>query len=145
MVILKHFSLFCAVIFFMFAGLMHADAQESALINAMVLVNEGRTEEAINLLNDEIAKNPQTPDAHLALGMAYLNSGNYSLAEESLLKAVQLNPSSVAVHYSLAMFYEKERKLPKAYFEWKIVYQLAEDKNLKELARKHISQMEGNR
>ncbi|MHB9154806.1 MAG: tetratricopeptide repeat protein [Endomicrobiales bacterium] len=120
-------------------------AEGTNLNRAMQMVNEGRTEEAISLLRQEIEKNPETGDVHLALGVAYLDKDDFDAARVSLEKARDLSPNSVPVHYSLAMLYEKERRLELAVSEWKTVYQLTDSRELKELADKHIRQLEGAR
>jgi tetratricopeptide (TPR) repeat protein len=124
-------------------GLTIVRAEEMDYQKIMVLVNDGRTQEAIGILRQEIDKNPQQFDAHLALGVAYLESGDYASAKSSLEKALAINGSSVPSHYTLAMLYEKERNIGKSISEWRLVLQLSSDKNLRELANKHIRQLEG--
>lgn len=118
---------------------------ETGLSNALALVNQGKINEAIAVLHKEIEKNPRGPESYLLLGVAYLEKNEYVLAKNHLEKALALNPNSIPGHYTLAMLYEKERSYLKAVSEWTKVYQLSEDKNLKELANKHIRQMEGLR
>ena len=118
-------------------------AQEPDLKRALSLVNEGKTNEAIRILHQEVEKDSNTADVHLALGVAYLEGGDYDSAKGSLERALQLDPSSVPVHYTLAMLYEKEQKYAKSVQEWGKVLQLTDDSDLKELADKHIRQLEG--
>lgn len=118
---------------------------ETGLNNALALVNQGKIDQAIAVLHKEIEKNPQGPESYLLLGVAYLEKNEYVSAKNYLEKALTLNPDSIPAHYTLAMLYEKEKSYLKAISEWTKVYQLAGDKNLKELANKHVRQLEGLR
>jgi Tfp pilus assembly protein PilF len=118
-------------------------AQETELKKAMDMINQGRAAEAVPLLEQQSAKEPQSFDVQLALGMALLEAGNYDSAQGALERAVVLNPGSVPAHYTLAMLYESRRNTARAVEEWMKVQQLTGDQSLKDLAAKHLQQLKG--
>jgi Tfp pilus assembly protein PilF len=126
-------------------GLTLVKAEGTNLNQAMALVNEGRTDEALSILRQEIERNPQQSDVHLGLGVAYLQKGDFASAQSSLERALSMNPQSVPAHYSLAMLYEKQRAISRAIGEWQQVLRLSTDASLRDLAGKHIKQLEGIR
>ena len=142
--ILRDFSLLI-FLFACLAGSTVLRAGESGLNKALELVNEGKTDEAITILRDEIGKRPDEPDTQLLLGVAYLEKSDYDSAKDALEKALALKPDSVPAHYSLAMLFEKEKNYSRASSEWRKVLLLTADKNLKDLASKHIKQLEGKK
>ena len=122
-------------------GISIIRAEEPLLKKALVMVNEGRAEEAIGMLNQELQNSPPTPDTHLGLGVAYLQKGDLAGARASLEKAVALKSDSVPAHYTLAMLFEKQRDYRRAVEEWRKVLQYTDDRGLKDLATKHIQQL----
>jgi tetratricopeptide (TPR) repeat protein len=117
--------------------------EETVVSRASALVNEGKADRAIEVLEGELQKNPQAADAEVILGMAYLQKSDFGRARTAFEKAVNSRPDLVAPHYNLAMLYEHEGNSPSALAEWKKVTQLSSDQNLKDLAGKHIKQLEG--
>ncbi len=101
----------------------------------------GRIDEAIVILNEEIAEKP-TSDRFLALGIVYLQKGEYDLALKNLEESLKLNQKSMPAVYSLAMLYEKKQLYSKAVAQWKKFLLLTKDKELISLAKKHIKQLE---
>jgi len=130
------------VLVYAILGFSSARAQDDGLQKGLTLLNQGKVEEAIVVLQMEMDKDPQAPDIHLALGMSYLEKGDSALAQSHLEKVMELQPDSVPASYNLAMLYEKQKNLPKALDGWRKVLALSKDTNLKELARKHIRQLE---
>jgi len=53
--------------------------------------------------------NPKDPDAHMALGQAYLEKGLYEVAIVSFGRALQLNPKLASAHYALSKTYRKKK------------------------------------
>ncbi len=135
---------FWLLVLFVYAilGFSSVRAQDEGLKKGLTLLNQGNFDEAIVVLRQEVDKNPQEPEGHVALGISYLEKGENSLAQDHLQKAAQLDPNTVTASYTLAMLYEKEQELTKAIEEWKKVLALTKDKDLKELARKHIRHLE---
>ncbi len=82
------------------------------------LLNERKQpRESITAFEKAIELFPQYPAAFLLLGTAHLQLGEIGPAEESLRKAISLDPRSTHSHYPLAMLlfgqkrYEEEKKL----------------------------------
>ena len=101
-------------------------ADKENIKKALVLLNEGKTKEAIEILNGEIKQDSDSePLTYLALGMAYIDQGRYGEAQACLENFLKAKPDSVA----------------KAKDSWEKVLLLAHDKDLKELADKHIKQI----
>ena len=117
-------------------------ADKENIKKALVLLNEGKTKEAIEILNGEIKQDSDSePLTYLALGMAYIDQGRYGEAQASLENFLKAKPDSVAGHYTMAMLFEKQKEFAKAKDSWEKVLLLAHDKDLKELADKHIKQI----
>ena len=73
---------------------------------AAKLFDEGKTNEAINLVQSEmIAVNPQDYKGYGILGDYYLLSKQYSKAEEAYKKGLKLNPSEIIFYLDLAHVY----------------------------------------
>ncbi len=117
-------------------------AEEPVLKKALALVNEGRAEEAISMLNQDLRTSQATTETHLGLGVAYLQKGDLSAARLSLEQAISMRPDSVPAHYTLAMLFEKQRDFARAAIEWRKVLQHTDDPDLKDLANKHLQQLE---
>ena len=60
------------------------------------LITDGKTKEAIRLLNEHIASHPEDDEAHYLLGNAYRKEENTRMALNCYLKAAELNPESPA-------------------------------------------------
>lgn len=78
------------------------------------LINEGKTDEAIRLLDEYIEKNRTTDEAYYLRGNAYRKKGDIRLALNNYLTALELNPDSPAriAHDQLVRimnFYHKDR------------------------------------
>lgn len=58
---------------------------------------------------EQVAACPKDSNAQFAMGLTYLGLGNYELADEYLIKAVQLTPSNPDVYYytALALFHHR--------------------------------------
>lgn len=60
------------------------------------LISGKSQEEAISILTDYIAKNPECEEAYILRGMRYWGSGNRSAAIGDYLSAIRINPESRA-------------------------------------------------
>ena len=118
-------------------------ADEFVLKQSFILINEGKIDKAIVFLNEKLIQNPDSPQVTLSLGLAYLEKKEYKLSEKFLNKTKELEPKSMTAHYVLAMLYEKTGNQKKAIDSWKKVLVLSRNNELKKLAEKHISQLEG--
>lgn len=117
-------------------------SEELNLKKGLMLLNDGRIDEALSIFHEELDKNPENVQLHIALGVSYVEKGDYNTARIRLEEALALNPESLAAYYTLAMLYEKERNFHKAAEEWKNVLRLSKDKDVRELARKHLRQLQ---
>ena len=78
------------------------------------LIKEGKTEEAIQQLNVYIHIHPDCNDEpYYLLGNAYRKQGNWQLALNNYMEAMERNPESPAAHaYQMTMdilnFYNKD-------------------------------------
>jgi len=69
---------------------------------ANIMVNEHRDQDAVPLLQQLIAKDPDTTLAYAILGQCLVSLKQYSEAVPVLRKAVQMNPEPTIPHYQLA-------------------------------------------
>lgn len=81
--------------------------------NIKTLISEGKTDEAICLLDDLIEKNPSSDEAYYLRGNAYRKKGDMRLALNNYLTAMELNsdsPARIAHKQMIAImdFYNKD-------------------------------------
>ena len=77
------------------------------------LISEGKTDEAIFLLDEFIEKNKTSDEAYYLKGNAYRKKGDVRQALNNYLIAIELNPNSPAViahnqMISILNFYNKD-------------------------------------
>ena len=77
------------------------------------LISEGKTDEAIFLLEEFIEKNKTSDEAYYLKGNAYRKKGDVRQAVNNYLIAIELNPNSPAViahnqMISILNFYNKD-------------------------------------
>lgn len=72
------------------------------VLNGIVLLNNGKTTEAVNALQDAANNAPKDAFIQLWLGKAALAKGNTDLAERSFHQSVQLNPPGLEAQGELA-------------------------------------------
>lgn len=77
------------------------------------LINQGDTEEAIRSLDKLIEKNPSCDEAYYLRGNAYRKQGNWQIALNSYLSAIEINPNSPALQakdmlMNILNFYNKD-------------------------------------
>ncbi|MBZ5668715.1 MAG: tetratricopeptide repeat protein [Acidobacteriia bacterium] len=75
------------------SGQGQKDASYLALL-ADIFAHLGRFDEAVRLLRQEIAENPDQGQAYLSLALVYLRSGNTSGASEALQRGLERTPDS---------------------------------------------------
>src|SRR5512146_609150 len=73
--------------------------------SALNLLNAGRADEAIKLLNGQITANPQNAEAYNQLCRAYYFQESYDPAIANCERAVQLDPKSSIYHMWLGRTY----------------------------------------
>lgn len=64
--------------------------------NIKKLISEGKTDEALHLLDQLIEKNSSSDEAYYLRGNAYRKKGEIRLALNNYLTAMELNPDSPA-------------------------------------------------
>jgi predicted Zn-dependent protease len=86
------------------SSLMKKNAKdpEVAGLNGIVLLNAGKTNDAVNALQTAVKDAPKDAFLQYWLGKAALSKGDIDLAETSLRQAATLNPSSLPAEEELA-------------------------------------------
>lgn len=77
------------------------------------LISQGNIENAIKALNVVIEENPSCDEAYYLRGNAYRKQGNWQIALNNYLSAVEINPDSPALHakeilMDILNFYNKD-------------------------------------
>ncbi len=75
---------------------------EVAVLNSMLLLNDGKNDEAMGVLQKAAKNNPQSLEVKLWLGRAAGAAGNVSVAEQSYKDAALIAPRSVEAQDGLA-------------------------------------------
>ena len=70
--------------------------------HALTLINQGKTDEAIAALREELDKHPENARAHELIGLAYLKQNRVNEAEKEAQRAVELSQDSASAHVALA-------------------------------------------
>ena len=115
---------------------------QGTVTDAVNLLNSREYEKAITLLEKLHIENPESTDISLTLGIAYLQMEQYDSAERYFREVTMKKPDCLPARYSLAMLYEKKGSYGEAISEWLKVISLTDREDLKNLAEKHIKQLE---
>ena len=83
-----------------------------------LLLEQGRTEEAISALEKSVALAPNDGFCRLKLGTVYLRAGKLEAAQRELEKATSLEPDNAAAHYLLGKLYKQIRETDRAKAEF---------------------------
>ena len=83
-----------------------------------LLLNQGRTKEGIESLEQAVKVAPGNAYCHLRLGTGYLRNGQLEGAQRELEKATQLDPNSATGHYQLGRLYKEIHALDRAKAEF---------------------------
>jgi tetratricopeptide (TPR) repeat protein len=70
---------------------------------------EGRVDEAVRELELALHSEPQHADALAELGQCRLQQKNYAAAEQSLQRALAIDPENYAANFNLLMLYSRTR------------------------------------
>lgn len=73
-------------------------------------INTGRPQEAVDILEDAIAKNPYYPQAYYNLAAAYKEVSRHHESLKAYEKAVELEPAFVAARINLGILYAERLK-----------------------------------
>ncbi|AKL97628.1 tetratricopeptide repeat protein [Endomicrobium proavitum] len=131
-----------SVLFFLGISVSAAFAGAAELEKALSLLNENKTDAAIEIIKGQIQANPNISDNYLAMGLAQIEKNDYSGAKENFQQALSINKKIVAAHYMLAMIYEKDGDAPQAIDKWQKIIKYSKNDVLKDLAKKHIKQLQ---
>jgi tetratricopeptide (TPR) repeat protein len=104
-----------------------AAASISPLQQAEGLLQQGRVDEAKNLVDQQLALNPSSVDAYNMLGIIFTAEKDYASALEAFQHALTLAPNSATTHNNLGNLYVAQQKLDLAENEFKKVLALAPD------------------
>jgi tetratricopeptide (TPR) repeat protein len=79
-----------------------------------------RLDESVTLLKKAVELDPQNGAYLDSLGWAYFKQGNYQMAEDNLLKAIQRLPADPSLHDHLGQIYDKTGRTRLAATQWEI-------------------------
>ncbi len=83
------------------------------LMNIKQMIQEDELNTALSYLNDLIQHQPDNDEAYYLLGNIYRKQGNWQMALNNYLEAIERNPDSPAVHarqmlMDILEFYNKD-------------------------------------
>jgi protein O-mannosyl-transferase len=93
----------------------------------VILLGEGRLQEAIDHYNTALRLKPDLADADLDMGIALAESGRTQAGIAYLEKAVLLKPDSYQTRYNLGLALIASRRFPEAIFHFERVLRLKPD------------------
>lgn len=85
---------------------------------ARLALAEGRQDEALRLLEAELAASPANVEGLYLLGRARLDSGDFTRAAAALKRALELAPGLGALHLELARLYQRQPAPDAALARW---------------------------
>ncbi len=91
----------------------------------------GYTNSAIDAIRNSVALNPNDPYVNNYLGLLYLYSENYKLAEASFLRANIYSPDNVVYLMNLGATYERDKNFDNALRVYENIYSI--DKNYRNI------------
>jgi Flp pilus assembly protein TadD len=81
---------------------------------ALLLLDQGRTDEGIALLEGVVANAPDVSGPRIDLGIAWHRQGNLEEAEQQLLGALEISPGHPVAHNELGIIYRKTGRFAEA-------------------------------
>jgi len=96
---------------------------------------------AVDVLKENVVKDPSNPELWLHLGFAYRKQGNLPQACEAFEKAISLDPQNQESLFMLGLLYEKSNKTSEALRVWKQYLATSTDPDKRAMAEKHIHQL----
>lgn len=94
---------------------------------AVICLDTGRADEAVNLLQSSLRLNPGRADTYFNLGVAYQNQGRLEDAISSYQQALAINPSNPFALNNLAMVLQQQHRLEEAISALKRAIELKPD------------------
>uniref|UniRef100_UPI0039B87533 tetratricopeptide repeat protein n=1 Tax=Candidatus Ruminimicrobium bovinum TaxID=3242779 RepID=UPI0039B87533 len=134
---------FFILIFLFINAVVFSEQTNKGPQQTLTLINEGKNDEAIAQIKNDLLQK-ETADKYILIAIAYIEEEQFFLAEESLNKALSLQPKAVPAYYMLAMLYEKQKLWDKAIQKWENICKYTKNEKLKELAQKHLEQLKGD-
>lgn len=128
--------------FFCLLFVSSAYASSQYLEETLQLINDGKNDEAIEIIKLNLIEN-KSADNYVLMGIAYLEKNDSANAEVNFKKALELDKKTVSAHYMLAMLYEKEKRYEQSIEKWNKICKYTKNKKLKKLAIKHLKQLKG--
>ena len=107
----------------LFRQVLELDPANAATLNYLgyMLADKGtRTAEAVKMIRKAVELEPMDGAYLDSLGWAYFKLGQYELAEENLLHAIERDHSDPTVHDHLGDLYEKTGRIRLAAAQWEI-------------------------
>jgi tetratricopeptide (TPR) repeat protein len=99
-------------------------AQQTSMTKARDLLAAGSRDEALRLLRETVAAEPNNAEAHLLLGTVLAIGGILSESIQHLREAVRLQPDSAVAHNTLGMALSRFGEIPGARAEFERAVQL---------------------
>lgn len=91
-----------------------SDAVRMDYDSALLLLEQGQTDEGIAILERVVADAPDVSGPRIDLGIAAHRKGDLEAAEQHLLAALELNPDHPVVHNELGIIYRKTGRFGEA-------------------------------
>ena len=118
-----------------------AGVSSDLLKEGLRLDNEGKTDLALQTLQQAADADPGDATAQTALGAVALRARRFDVAQTALERAVAIDPKAQTALYSLAMLYEKQKRYPEARDTWQKFLNLSPSADLAEMARRHLDRL----
>lgn len=122
-------ALYFFIIFLIFVGVSFCSDN---LVDIIKLINNGRNDEAINLLESNGEQND------ILLAIAYIGKKDFKTAKIYALQYWLQNENDILANYLLALINEELKDFRAALMYWNIVIKNVKDSSIKNLAKKHI-------
>jgi len=112
---------------------------------ALVLQELGHVNEAIDLLNRGVAKNPRAFELWLYrdFTIRLFRTKEYKKAIEGIKTALKIEGYPPILERILAYAYEKDGQIEKAIWQWQKIYDSTDDLKIKEICMRHIKRLTG--
>ncbi len=85
----------------------YPDHTDARFLKGLLLVQEGHTQEAIEVFTALAGDYPDLPEPHNNLAVLYAADGDYEKVRESLMVAINTHPSYATAHENLGDLYAK--------------------------------------
>jgi tetratricopeptide (TPR) repeat protein len=102
------------------------------------LIKEVENEDAVIALKLALDDEPENPEVHRHLGLAFFNLGNIPDAIHHWKRSVALDPTHHLTWWSLGNLYEIERKYNEAYEAYNEATKILKNKNAKKAERYQV-------